>query len=79
MRYFQTIVMVKRKTGIKKFDEFTGGIESGSRTILYGPPGTGKSVFSMQFLWEGLKNGEAVSYDVFDKPFPRLKRYFKTF
>ncbi len=68
--------MVKRKTGIAKLDELTGGIESGSRTILYGPPGTGKTVFAMQFLWEGLKGGEAVSYDVFDKPFPRLRRYF---
>jgi len=71
--------MVKRKTGIRKFDEFTGGIESGSRTILYGPPGTGKSVFGMQFLWTGLQEGEAVSYDVFDKPFPRLRQYFGSF
>ncbi|RLI10568.1 hypothetical protein DRO42_00830 [Candidatus Bathyarchaeota archaeon] len=71
--------MVRLKTGIRKFDELVGGIESGSRTILYGPPGTGKSVFAMQFLWEGLKNGEAVSYDVFDKPFPRLRWYFKSF
>ncbi len=71
--------MVKLKTGIKNFDELVGGIESGSRTILYGPPGTGKSVFAMQFLWEGLENGEAVSYDVFDKPFPRLRWYFRSF
>ena len=71
--------MVKLKTGIRKFDELVGGIESGSRTILYGPPGTGKTVFVMQFLWEGLKNGEAVSYDVFDKPFPRLRWYFRSF
>ena len=71
--------MVKLRTGIKKFDELVGGIESGSRTILYGPPGTGKTVFAMQFLWEGLKDGEAVSYDVFDKPFPRLRWYFRSF
>jgi len=71
--------VVKLLTGIKKFNELTGGIESGSRTILFGPPGTGKSVFAMQFLWEGLKNGEAAAYDVFDKPFPRLRWYFKSF
>ena len=47
--------MVKRKTGIRKLDEYTGGIKSGSRTILMGPIGTGKSVFAMQFLWEGLQ------------------------
>ena len=71
--------MVRRETGITKFDEYTGGIESGSRTILMGPIGTGKSVFAMQFLWEGLKGGETVSYDVMDKPFPMLRQYFRSF
>jgi KaiC/GvpD/RAD55 family RecA-like ATPase len=70
---------MKLKTGIKRFDEITGGIESGSRNILYGPSGTGKTVFAMQFIWEGLKQGETVSYDVMDKPFPRLIAYFKSF
>jgi circadian clock protein KaiC len=72
--------MTKLKTGIKGFDEMIGGgIESGSRSILYGPPGTGKTVFAMQFLWQGLLQGEAVSFDVLDKPFPRLRWYFKSF
>lgn len=71
--------VVKRKTGIMKFDKFTGGIESGSRTILMGPIGTGKTVFAMQFLWTGLQNGETVSYDVMDKPWPRQRQYFKSF
>lgn len=71
--------MVKLKTGIKEVDRLVGGIESGSRTILYGPPGAGKTVFAMQFLWQGLSNGETVSFDVLDKPFPRLRWYFKSF
>lgn len=71
--------MVKLKTGIKGFDDLVGGIESGSRTILYGPVGSGKTVFAMQFLWQGLQEGETVSFDVMDKPFPRLRWYFKTF
>ncbi len=71
--------MTKLKTGIKGFDTLVGGVESGSRTILYGPPGTGKTVFAMQFLWQGLLEGESVSFDVFDKPFPRLRAYFKSF
>jgi len=72
--------MVKLKTGIKRFDELIeGGIESGSRNILYGPPGTGKTVFAMQFLWQGLQEGETVAFDVMNKPFPRLRTYFKSF
>ena len=71
--------MVKLKTGIKELDLLIGGIESGSRNILYGPPGTGKTVFAMQFLWQGLQNGETVAFDVMDKPFPRLMAYFKSF
>jgi len=62
--------MAKLKTGIKGFDDLIGGgIESGSRNILYGAPGTGKTVFAMQFLWQGLCEGETVAYDVMDKPF----------
>ena len=71
--------MPKLKTGILELDHLIGGIESGSRTILYGPPGSGKTVFAMQFLWQGLRSGETVSFDVMDKPFPRLRSYFKSF
>lgn len=73
-------MMTKLKTGIKGFDELIGGgIESGSRNIVYGPPGTGKTVFTMQFLWQGLQEGETVAFDVMDKPFPRLRAYFRSF
>jgi circadian clock protein KaiC len=71
--------MPKLKTGISELDHLIGGIESGSRTILSGPPGSGKTVFAMQFLWQGLLSGETVSFDVMDKPFPRLRSYFKSF
>jgi len=33
----------------------------------------------MQFLWQGLQQGETVVYDVMDKPFSRLIAYFKSF
>jgi len=71
---------LKLKTGIRGLDELIGGgIESGSRNILYGAPGTGRTVFAMQFLWQGLTEGETVAYDVMDKPFSRLRSYFKSF
>jgi KaiC/GvpD/RAD55 family RecA-like ATPase len=44
-------------TGVKKFDEITGGIPEGSITMLLGPANIGKSDFCTQFLWEGLKKG----------------------
>lgn len=71
---------MRLKTGIRGLDKLIGGgIESGSRNILYGPVGTGKTVFAMHFLWQGLQDGETVAYDVMDKPFPRLRAYFKSF
>lgn len=72
--------MTKRKTGINGFDRLIGGgIESGSRNLLCGHPGTGRTVFAMQFLWQGLQESEAVAFDVINKPFPRLRTYFKSF
>lgn len=71
---------MRLKTGIEGLDRLIdGGIESGSRNILYGPLGTGKTVFAMQFLWQGLREGETVAFDVMDKPFSRLISYFKSF
>jgi KaiC/GvpD/RAD55 family RecA-like ATPase len=73
-------IMPRRSTGIEGLDlRIGGGIDSGSRNILYGPPGTGKTVFAMQFLWQGLQEGETVAFDVMDKPFPRLRSYFQSF
>ena len=72
--------MKRLATGIDRLDDLIdGGIEAGSRNILYGPVGTGKTVFAMQFLWQGLQNGETVAFDVMDKPFPRQMSYFKSF
>ncbi len=73
------MLMELQKTGIKELDELIGGIPRGSRNLLYGPPGTGKTVFAMQFLWEGLQNGETVSFDVFDRPWTHMRRYFQSF
>ena len=58
------MLMTKRvKTGIKGFDEMVeGGLIKGSVTLVSGSPGTGKSIFAMQFINEGLKNGERCIY-----------------
>ena len=35
-----------------------GGIPKGDQILVSGPPGSGKSILSMQFIHEGIKNGE---------------------
>jgi len=49
--------MVERvKTGVLGFDEIVGGgIPKRNVVLLSGGPGTGKSIFSIQFLWNGLQ------------------------
>jgi len=51
------------KTGIPGFDEILiGGIPKRNVVLLSGGPGTGKSIFSTQFLWNGLQLGEPGIY-----------------
>jgi len=56
--------MVERvKTNIPGFDEIlNGGIPKRNVVLLSGGPGTGKSIFSAQFLWNGLQIGEPGIY-----------------
>ena len=56
--------MVKRvKTGIPGMDEILhGGIPERNVVLLSGGPGTGKTIFSQQFLWNGLQMDEPGIY-----------------
>ena len=46
-------------TGIKGLDEMMdGGFPKGHSVAIIGSFGTGKTTFAMQYIWEGLKNGE---------------------
>ena len=46
-------------TGIPGLDKLIeGGFVKGSTVLISGGTGTGKTIFSLQFLLEGLKNGE---------------------
>jgi circadian clock protein KaiC len=51
---------IKRvKTGIEGLDELIqGGFPEGSTIVVTGAPGSGKSIFGMDFIAEGCKNGE---------------------
>ena len=56
--------MIKRvETGIPGMDEILhGGIPERNVVLLSGGPGTGKTIFSQQFLWNGLQMGEPGIY-----------------
>ncbi|WP_456481722.1 KaiC domain-containing protein [Methanopyrus sp.] len=46
-------------TGIPGMDEvLNGGIPERNAVLLTGGPGTGKTIFSQQFIWAGLEEGE---------------------
>ena len=49
------------KTGIKGFDNLIeGGFPKGSNILLSGGPGTGKTIFSIQYLYNGIINDKEI-------------------
>lgn len=56
------------KTGIPGFDELVaGGLPKESNILLTGIPGTGKTIFALQYLYNGAKNGEDGVYVTLDQ------------
>src|ERR1700675_1445198 len=51
------------QTGIPGLDDLLGGgLPKGHLYLLEGDPGTGKTTIALQFLLEGIRNGEKVIY-----------------
>jgi KaiC/GvpD/RAD55 family RecA-like ATPase len=72
--------MNRVKTGIKGFDELVeGGIPEGFNVLLNGQPGTGKTIFGLQYIYYGAKNGEKGIYVAFDSTVDLLKEQAKRF
>jgi KaiC/GvpD/RAD55 family RecA-like ATPase len=61
------MVIKKLKTGVPGLDKvMKGGVRENSSVLISGGPGTGKTMFGMQFLLQGAKEGEpglCVLYD----------------
>ena len=57
-------------SGISGFDDLLyGGFPKGRSYLIAGEPGTGKTLFTLQFLLDGVKNGENGIYiSVDEKP-----------
>ena len=62
-------------SGVPGFDEITsGGLLSGRSYLVVGSPGTGKTLFSMQWLLEGCRQGERCAYLTFAEPESEIVR-----
>lgn len=60
--------MEKLKTGVEGLDALLyGGIPVGRSCLVAGEPGTGKTLFSLQFLLEGLHAGQKALYITIDE------------
>ena len=58
----------KISTGVDGLDKITeGGFEKNSTNLIIGNTGAGKSIFGIQFLIEGIKNGEKGLYITFEE------------
>jgi circadian clock protein KaiC len=67
-------------SGIPKFDQMTqGGFERNSINLLAGGSGSGKTIFSIQFLLEGVRRGEKVLYITFEEKKEEFYRNMKKF
>ena len=61
------------KTGISGFDKvINGGFKEDSINLVCGGAGSGKTIFSIQFLMEGLKMGEPGIYITFEESKKKL-------
>ena len=60
-------------------DLLEGGLESGKTYLVAGETGTGKTIFSIQYLLQGIKNGEPGIYVTIDERPERLIQDVKRF
>lgn len=72
--------LTKVPSGIMAFDEITGGgLPCGRTTLLVGGPGSGKTIFALQFLLNGIKNGEHAIFVAFEETPERIVSNFESF
>lgn len=72
--------MERITTGIKQIDEMIeGGLPREAVIGLSGPPGIGKSIFALQFIFSGAKNGEKGVYVALEEPRENLEKAISEF
>jgi len=69
----------RKGTGVEELDKMLdGGYPEGHNIILSGNTGTGKSTLAMQFLVEGMKNGEPALFVNLEEPTPQIRSIAKS-
>ena len=67
-------------TGIPGLDAMLGGgLRAGRPYVVTGPPGSGKTILGVQFLMDGIRNGESVFYITLDEPPNEIKENMAQF
>jgi circadian clock protein KaiC len=65
---------IRKTFGIEKLDELIGGgIPQGHMVMISGNTGTGKTVLAMQFLVQGIKEGEHAVFMALEEPVDQVK------
>ncbi|MGA2468973.1 MAG: circadian clock protein KaiC [Thermodesulfobacteriota bacterium] len=71
----KTDFQIRKTFGIEKLDELLGGgIPQGHIAMISGNTGTGKTVLAMQFIVQGIKEGENTIFIVLEEPIDQVKK-----
>jgi circadian clock protein KaiC len=71
----KTDFRIRKRFGIQKLDELLGGgIPQGHLLMISGNTGTGKTVLAMQFLVQGIKEGDHAVFVAFEEPMEQVKK-----
>lgn len=71
----KTNFKVRKSTGVPGLDDMIGGgYPEGHIILLTGNTGTGKSTFGMQFLVEGMKDGERCIFVNLEEPLTQVRK-----
>jgi KaiC/GvpD/RAD55 family RecA-like ATPase len=72
--------MERVKTGVPGLDEMlNGGLIGGRSYLICGGPGAGKTIFAVQFLLEGITNGEKCLYISLEETAEEIRQDMSSF
>jgi len=73
--FAKTNFQIRKTFGIEKLDELLGGgIPQGHVVMVSGNTGIGKSILAMQFVVQGIKEGENAVFMAFEEPIEQVKK-----